>query len=200
MQIVNFYYELARQNKRVNGFIYNAAYNKGIGHEAHPLVWLDDPITGRQADAQGAVQEWTVNMDVLGIPKNEAQVEAVQSEMFSIGLSIIEKARQVRKQFVRSFAISSYTFVSLRNYYDNDAAGFRFTMTVTAPNPVNICADDYDPDKQLLNPDGLPDFSTDNPSGCAIFSSSMPPDSIMAGEPKVDFDNGAFCEQLDDQP
>lgn len=165
MQIVNFFYELAREHKRVNGFIYGRSYEKGAANEAHPLIWLDDPIYGASA---GNTIRYTVNIDVLGIPVNDDEVLAVQSAAFTTGLSLIERIKQVRH--ASGFSIDGFTFVTLRDYYDNSAAGQRFTLTINQANPVDKCADDFDPDKQFPKTDALPDFLVENPEGCAIFN------------------------------
>ena len=165
MQIVNLFYELARQHKRVKGFYYGKAYDKGAGTDRYFLVWMDDPVYGRSVNQ---TIQYTVNVDFLGIPAKDADVLAVQGEAFRVGLTFAEKVKQTRTK--TGFFIDGFSFVSLSDYYDDGAAGFRFTYTVTHANPANICNDDFDPDKQF--PDGpvLPDFNTDHPDGYAVFA------------------------------
>lgn len=165
MQIVNFFYELARQHKQIKGFIYGKSYEKGAANEAHPLLWLDDPIYGQSVNQ---TLQYTVNVDILGIPENDEDVLDVQTAAFNAGLSIAEKIKQTRTQ--TGYSIDGFSFVSLRDYYDNNAAGFRFTYTMVQANPVNRCAEDFDPSKQFPKVDALPDFKVENPDGCAIFS------------------------------
>lgn len=165
MDVVNLFYELARQNKRINGFTYGQNGDKGAGNEAHPLVWLDDPIMGRKV---ANTMAYSVNFDVLGIPANEAETLAVQSEAFDVGLNFIEKIGQTRN--VTGFWIDSYTWLTLRKYTDLDGAGVRFSVSLSAAIPTNRCADDFDPSKQFPSVKSLPDFLVDNPSGCAVFN------------------------------
>lgn len=164
MQIVNFFYELAREHKRINGFIYGRSYEKGAANEAHPLLWLDDPIIGAST---GNTIRYTVNLDIVGIPADNSEVLTIQSEALSAGLSIIERIKNVRS--TSGFSIDSFSFITLRDYYDNNAAGQRFTLTIIQANPVNRCAVDFDPAKQFPHTTALPDFNTDAPDGCAIF-------------------------------
>lgn len=172
MEIVNLFYELARQAKTVKGFVYGKAYEKGAGNDFYPLVWLDDPITGRAYTTAetGRVIDYTVNVDFLGIPDDSAEVLTVQTAAFNLGLAFFEKFKQIRPQ--TGVSSSGFSFVSLRDYYDDKAAGYRFTYTMLAANPVDRCADEFDPNKVFPKRDALPDFMTDNPEGCAIFSSS----------------------------
>lgn len=165
MQIVNFFYELARQHKQIKGFIYGKSYEKGAANEAHPLLWLDDPIYGQSVNQ---TLQYTVNVDILGIPENDEDVLDVQTTAFNVGLAIAEKIKQTRAQ--TGYSIDGFSFVSLRDYYDNNAAGFRFTYTMVQANPVNRCGDDFDPSKQFPKVDALPNFKVENPDGCAIFS------------------------------
>lgn len=166
MQIVNFFYELARQHKRLKGFTYNKAYRKGAGNSMYPLLWLDDPIAG-QAVGDGVIR-WTVNADFLGLPKDADEVPAVQAGAFDAALSLIEQIRKVRA--TTGVSIEGFNFLSLRDYYDDNAAGYRFTMTLNQANPVNRCLEDFDPAKTFPAMKSLPDFNVDHPDGGAIFS------------------------------
>lgn len=168
MQIINFLYELARQHKRINSFVYGKAYTKGAGNNKYPLFWLDDPVSGRTNGDNAIV--WSLNIDVIGIPANELEVEAVQTAAFNSMLTTFEKIKDLRKHGLSVFSMGDFNFISLRNYYDDNAAGFRFSFTVTQANPVNRCADDFDPDKQFVTTEALPVFETDAPNGCAVFN------------------------------
>lgn len=66
MQIVDLFYKLAREHEVINAFIYGEGREKGAANEAHPLVWLDDPIHG-QSDGDNVLR-YTANLDILGIP------------------------------------------------------------------------------------------------------------------------------------
>ena len=165
MQIVNFFYELARQHKQIKGFIYGKSYEKGAANEAHPLLWLDDPIYGQSVNQ---TLQYTVNVDILGVPENDEDVLDVQTAAFNVGMAIAEKIKHTRAQ--TGYSIDGFSFVSLRDYYDNNAAGLRFTYTMVQANPVNRCGNDFDPSKQFPKVDALPDFKVENPDGCAIFS------------------------------
>lgn len=167
MQIVDFLYNLAREHKRINGFRYGRAYEKGAGNAAYPLMWLDDPILGNSA---GDTVRYSVNVDVLGIPDSnkDADVLQVQTDAYTAGLSTIERIKVIRP--LSRFSIDGFSFITLRDYYDDGAAGVRFTMTIIQANPVDRCAEDFDPTKQFPTVKTLPEFLVDNPDGCAIFN------------------------------
>jgi hypothetical protein len=163
MQIVNFWYELARQNKAVKGFIYGRNGSKGAGNEFFPLTHLDDPILGQSS---GDTLRYTCNVDILGIPDDDTTVQEVQAATFEVGLSYWQKTKDIKG----AFRMEGFSFITLSEYTDNDAAGHRFTYTVISANPINKCIEYYDPAKQFPTIDALPDFKTDNPEGCAVFS------------------------------
>lgn len=169
MLIVDFYYMIARENLRIKSFTYGKAYAKGAGSGRYPMIWLDDPIYGQTAAANRYnALTWTTNVDILGVPLNDEDVIAVQNAAFLIGVGIAERAKAINK--TTGITIEGFTFTSLRDYYDDKAAGYRFTYTLSQPNPVDRCADDYDPDKVFTNPSPLPSFVVDAPDGCAIFN------------------------------
>lgn len=175
---------IARENLRIRSFKYGKPSAKGAGSDKYPMVWLDDPITGGTARENALnVLQYTANVDILGIPTDDDNVPAVQDAAFITGLGIPERAKQVWKQ--AGFTISAFSFISLRNYYDDNATGWRFTYTLTAASPVDRCANDYDPDKVFTNDSPLPKFDVDAPDGCAIFSDHAGlPNFSVAPDPK----------------
>jgi len=166
MEIVNIFYELARQHEKINGFRYGKTSDKGAGTDVYPLTWVDDPISGQSP--KDNVIRYTVNVDILGIPENDNDVLNVQSAAFVVGLSYREQIKKTAMQM--GYSVESLSFISLRQYYDDDAAGYRFTYFIIAANPLDRCENNYDPAKQFSQNQPLPDFKTENPSGCAVFN------------------------------
>lgn len=161
MQIVNIFYELARTHKNLKGFYYGG--QRGAGNSVYPLLWLDDPITGRTFGPNAL--SWGVNFDVLGIPGTEAEIATVQGEAFTAGLAIIERLKTLP-----GYTVDAYNFITLREYYDDNAAGVRFTANLVRAIPLNLCVEYFDEGKVFPNLATLPDFNTDNPDGCAVFN------------------------------
>lgn len=166
MQIVNLFYELARQHLHIKGFRYGKAYEKGAGSDVYPLAWLDDPLNGQSLN--DATIRHIVSVDFLGIPKNDADVLAVQSAAYLAGLSFKERIRELKNE--TKINVEGFGYITLRNYYDDNAAGCRFTYTLVGKNPINRCTEYFDPAKQLEVGKPLPDFNTENPNGCAVFN------------------------------
>lgn len=165
MQVVNLLYELSRQHKQIRGFVYGKEYEQGAANEVYPLVWLDDPIYGQSVNN---ILRYTVNTDILGLPEIAADVSDVQSSAFLVGLSFAEKIKKT--QGATGFGVDGFTFLSLRDYYDNNSAGFRFTYTLTQANPINRCGEFFDPSKEFVSVAVMPEFKVEHPDGCAVFN------------------------------
>lgn len=145
MRIVDLFYEQARQHRAVRGFRYGKDSAKGGTGDLYPQVWVDDPIY-IQSVGQGGIR-YTVNFDVLGVPDREREVLDVQRAAQAVGLDMLERMRKLRNE--TGYALDGFSGISLREYYDDRAAGWRFTAYFIAANPVPMCADRFDPDKRL---------------------------------------------------
>ncbi|WP_302605735.1 hypothetical protein [uncultured Alistipes sp.] len=167
MQIVDLFYNLARECRRIRGFAYGRAAAKGAGNDAYPLLWLDDPIMARR---EGGALFYTVNFDVLGIPEEQtdAAIASVQGEALETACILLEHVQRTRG--THGFTVRASDLVSVRSYYDDAAAGWRCTAVLAAPLPLDRCGDYFDEDGTLPMPQPLPVFSADDPSGCAVFS------------------------------
>lgn len=190
MQIVDLFYNYARQHLLVQGFIYGPNTYKGAGNEMFPLVWLDDPVYGSLiSNDRSNVLSWTANADFLFIPKNESEVPLLQGMALSIAQVFYEK---FKSENTGEFRPTGFSFVTLRNYYDFRACGVRATYTFTRRNTVDICNDDFDPDKQFEDMESLPAFSVDGADGCAIFSDK-------SGLPDFDIKQPDGCDIFEDE-
>ncbi|WP_297411423.1 hypothetical protein [uncultured Alistipes sp.] len=167
MQIVDLFYNLARECRRIRGFAYGRAAAKGAGNDAYPLLWLDDPIMARR---EGGALFYTVNFDVLGLPaeQTDARIAEVQGDALATACVLLERIQRTRD--AHGFTVRAYDLLSLRSYYDDAAAGWRCTATLAGPVPLDRCGDYFDEDGRLPVPQPLPVFTADTPSGCAVFA------------------------------
>lgn len=164
MQIVNLFYNLARHAKGVRGFTYGKGYEKGSGTDKYPLVWVDDPIQGQQAS--NSAMRYNVNVDILAIPETEAEVEPIQTWALELGLAFREK---ILKEY-QKFGMDTVSFITLRNYYGDKAAGVRMTYGAVGPLPINLCLEFFDPTQEWPDEKDLPEFSVEGAEGCAVFT------------------------------
>lgn len=132
--IISIFEEQAQQHKILKSFYYQRHYALGSGNEFHPLFWLEDPISGYNRNNTFVN---SVNFSILFIPKKEKQVLEFQNTAFAVGLNILERIRQDKDSPVG--ILPDWTYITLRDYYDNDACGCRFSLDFTHRNTQNRC-------------------------------------------------------------
>lgn len=169
--IINIFGEQARQHKAIKSFRYDRTYEMGGGKDMYPLFWLEDPITG---DNQGNIFTNSVNFSILFVPKSGESITDYQSLAFSTGLNILER---IKADPTSEISIKpDWTYVTLRNYYDDNACGCRFSVNFTQRNMQNLCLIDeqFDMDKEFENEKSLPDFSINPADNCQTFVNGFP--------------------------
>lgn len=144
----------AREHKTIKAFCYNRNYEMGSGKEIHPLLWLEDPIYGRNCDN---VFVNSVNFSVLFIPSSEKTIPELQNLACSIGLNIIER---IKTQDNGVSIRPDWTYTTLRDYYDNNTCGCRFSVNYAQVNMQDLCLIDeqFDPAGEFGTSPSLDDF------------------------------------------
>lgn len=169
--IIEVFRKQAREHKTIRSFYYNRNYELGAGNEAHPLFWLEDPITGRN---QQNVFTNTVNFSVLFILNHKDNIQTLQNLAFSIGLNILERIKHDSESSVT--VLPTWTYLTLRDYYDNNSCGCRFTVELIHRNMQNLCLIDeqFDANKQFKTTASMPDFDISVAGTCETFSNKLP--------------------------
>lgn len=170
--ITNLFRNQAREHKTIKAFYYNRNYELGNGKDLYPMFWLDDPITGHN---RNNVFNNSVNFSVLFLPDNEHTVAELQSLAFSVGLNIIERIKKNSNELNVNI-LPDWTYLTLSDYYDDNACGCRFSVNFTQANMQNLCLIDeqFDANKQFETKCPLKDFTV-LPSGtCEVFTNKFP--------------------------
>lgn len=169
--IIGLFRNLACKHKAIKAFYYNRNYELGSGNESHPLLWIEDPISGRN---QSNTFLNTVNFSILFVPENESDIIDLQNLAFSTGLNIIERIKNDERAPVS--VQPSWTFITLRNYYDNNACGCRFTIDLVQRNIQNLCLIDeqFDEGKKLTSIDPLNGFDIKTDGSCETYVNKLP--------------------------
>lgn len=168
-QIINVFYRQAKEHKAIKGFQYDRVYNMGSGNDRYPLLWLEDPING---DWQTNIFQNSVNFSILILPKDNNE-PYLQNSAFSFGLNILER---IKGDADSPINIVSWNYTTLRNYYDDNACGCRFSVVFNMRNMQNLCLLDeqFDKDKEFENEDLLPTFDMSPANNCEIFTDKLP--------------------------
>lgn len=168
--LIDIFRTQAREHKTIRSFTYNRNYELGSGREQHPLLWMEDPIFGRN---EGNVFTNAVNFSILFVPKSDAVIAELQNLAYSIGLNIIER---IKLQDNGVSLRPDWTFVSLRDYYDNGACGCRFSVNLIQQNMQSLCLIDeqFDANAEFESSQSLPEFVVDPANNCEVFVSKFP--------------------------
>lgn len=182
--IVELFYHLSEKHKLVRGFKYGTlSKDMGIGSEAHPFVFLEQPMYFGNTDTTTGTVPVTLNVDFLITPQMlenygiYPSTESGQNLCYHIGLNFIARIRQMIQngdlEWISS--IASWNWLTLYHFYDNDADGVRFTIVLNVKNQINFCDTDehFDEEKEFDIKKYLPEIETDDASGCSIFSNKL---------------------------
>lgn len=169
--IIEMFRHQAREHKTIQSFYYNRNYEMGSGNEIHPLFWLEDPLTGRNNTNTFSN---TAYFSILFVPPNDNEVANLQSMAFSIGLNILERIK--KDDTVQASILPTWTYLTLRNYYDNNACGCRFTVEFVQRNMQNLCLieEQFDSQKDFETHNPLNNFKVSTSSTCEVFVNKLP--------------------------
>ncbi len=177
--IVDIFRKQASQHRSIKAFYYNRNYELGSGKEQHPLFWLEDPIGGRN---QNNTFTNSVNFAVLFIPDKDRTITELQNLAFSTGLNIIERIKQDETSAIG--IKPDWTYTTLRNYYDDNACGCRFSVNFVQVNMQNLCLieDQFDENKGIEKEAALNNSSMKLPDNCEVFANKFPEFNIRTSK------------------
>lgn len=169
--IIDTFRQQAREHKTIRAFYYNRTYEQGSGKEMYPLFWLEDPLTGKN---ENNVFRSSVNFSVLFVPTQNDSVEELQNMAFSIGLNMLERIKADTDSPIG--ILPDWSYLTLREYYDDDACGCRFSVNFTQRNMQNLCLieEQFDAEKEFEVKRGLNQFDISPANACEIFSDKLP--------------------------
>ena len=185
-QIVNTFYTLSEKHKLVRSFTYDrVSKKKGTGEQLYPMVFLEDPIYLNKSQPLQRQIPVQVNIDITMLPQafnnfNVRQLTEVECQNLchQIALSFVSKIRQDNKNIFdrQGLEIDNYSFITLRNWGDDNASGIRMTLNLLVDSDIQLCDIDehFDPDKEFNLSDLLDDIDTDDATGCVQFDYKLP--------------------------
>ena len=188
-KIVDTFYKLSKEHKLVRSFIYDRiSKKKGTGEQLYPSVFLEDPIYINKSQPLQRQIPIQVNFDITCLPHafNNYNVEQLTEEQcqnvcHEIALSFISKIRQDNKNILKDnyqgIEIDEYSFLTLRNWSDDNASGIRCTLNLLVDSDIQLCDIDehFDPEKEFDLGNILKDINTDDPVSCnATFDYKLP--------------------------
>lgn len=139
-QLIQYFIKVALMHKAVMYSKYkNKVYTNAQNNDAYMQVNFDtDPYFQLLISVPNQPFTMTLNVDILGFPKNDYTVLDCQSDALQIGVEFIYYIMQ-DDTFFGQLEIHDYSFLALDEYTDDRSAGQRMTLEIIIPNPINLC-------------------------------------------------------------
>ena len=186
-KIIDTFYDLARQHKLIRSFVYDrVSKGMGTGEKNYPQFFLEDPIYINDTTPTTGQTLATVSFDITCLPQafsnfNVRQLteDECQNVCHQIALHIIAKLRSKNLEYETRIGMEvvKYSFMTLRNWGDDKAAGIRCTVQLALDNDIQLCDLDehFDSEKVFDLGNLLNDINTDNAHDChGDFSYKLP--------------------------
>lgn len=184
--IINTFYDLAKQHKLIRSFGYDrVSKNMGSGEQLYPRFLLEDPIYINDSTPTTGQVICNINFDITCLPHafsnfNVEQLteEECQNVCHQIALNMVAKLRANNLEWDtrNGIEVLDYSFMTLRHWGDDDASGIRCSMKIAVDNDINFCDLDehFDSEKEFDLGKLLNDIDTDNATGCVTFDYKLP--------------------------
>ena len=184
--VIETFYDLSKQHKLIRSFVYDrVSKGMGTGEKNYPQCFLEDPIYILDSTPLDGKVYVTVNFDITCLPHafsnyNVKQLTEVECEnvCHQIALHYVARLRDLNKDFEtrNGVEVVKFSFVTLRNWGDDKAAGVRCTVRLAVDNDIQLCDLDehFDPEKEFDLGKLLDDVDTDNAHGCVEFDYKLP--------------------------
>lgn len=106
-------------------------------NNAYMQVVIEDDPYGQYIKESG-VYTLTINIDVLGFPKDDTEILKIQSDAFQVASELIAYIDK-DTTFMDRISVYDYSMLSISHFTDDNAAGQRLSLELVVPNPINLC-------------------------------------------------------------
>ena len=135
-------------------------------NNAYMQVVIEDDPYGQYIKTNG-VYTLTLNIDVLGFPKDDTEILKIQSDAFQVASELIAYIDK-DMTFMDRISVYDYSMLSISHFTDDNAAGQRISLELVVPNPINLCTlDDNFTDEIVLGEKDELELKDPNPESKA---------------------------------
>lgn len=137
--LVNIIKDVSLRHKSVRTFRYQSGiYNNAQNNYKPFQVYLDD-VSYHNLNITTNIFTVEFNMYVLAQPtKDEDGILEVQDAAYTIAADIVAFL-DTKPEFEGVLSVHDWSMITLDHYSDDDSAGVRLSLTISAPSPVNLC-------------------------------------------------------------
>lgn len=161
-QIVNYIGGVALKHIAVHSFKYQNRILTNAQNSNRYFQFIIESNPDLEWVKTSNVYTLTLNIDILGFPTKDMTVLKCQSTALQIGSEVMA---YIERDYLYKgiMSIYDYDFMALSEYTDDDAAGFRLTLTLAVPNPIDLCTLDQNFDEDNMQVEEKDDIDL-NPS------------------------------------
>lgn len=80
----------------------------------------------------------TFNIDIIGQPKDDTDILNVQNDALQVGAEVIQYITN-DDTYRNLISVYDYDFLAISHFTDDNSAGYRLSLELIIPNPVNLC-------------------------------------------------------------
>lgn len=93
----------------------------------------------------------TLNIDILGLPSDDSEILDIQNVALQVGVELLAYIES-DPQYKGILSIYDYDLLAVSHFTDDNSAGYRLSLEVTVPNPVDLCnyLDNFDEDNMAI--------------------------------------------------
>lgn len=167
-QIVNYIGDVALKHIAVKTFKYQKRImiNQQGNNRMMEVIIEDNPYF--QYLKTSNVFTLTLNIDIIGQPKDDREILKIQNDALTVGVNILGyiEGDYTYKGYL---SIHDYDFLALSHFTNDNSAGQRITLELVVPNPLDMCTfmENFDEDQMQVEEDNSLDLTNPNPESKA---------------------------------
>lgn len=137
-EIINYICDVAIKHKAVR----QTKYQKRIlinaqGNNRYIQFIVEDDGSLEHHKINGTMSLF-LNIDILGQPKTEDDILAVQNLAFQVGTEVIAYIKR-DEAYKNLISVADYDYLFLSHFSDDVSSGVRITLELIVPEPINLC-------------------------------------------------------------
>lgn len=149
-EIIEYILSVALRHKavRYGRYMGRKFINEQNSHGYMQFVIEDDPYTQRLLEKN--LSTMTLNIDILGFPRDGYGVADAQSDAFQIAHEVMAFI-EADPAYQGLLSVHDYSLLSVARFDDNESAGQRLTLEIVIPDATDLCtlADNFDDEPHI---------------------------------------------------
>lgn len=152
--IINYIGEIALRHKAVRSFQYKKRIKINAQNNTPYMQVIVEDNSYLQLIKTNNVFTCTLNIDILGQPKDETQILEVQNDALTVAVNIMAYIER-DITYKGMLSIYDYDMLMLSEFTDDRSAGVRLSLELVLPIPIDLCTldDNFNDEVEIVEPD-----------------------------------------------